>query len=314
MGRLSAFMRLSAFILGAAAGGGFPQWNCNCDVCRLAWAGDPRVKPRTQTSIAVTSGPNGSSSVVDSRFVLINASPDLRQQIIATPALQPRGLRMSPIAAVVLTGGEVDQTAGLLTLRERGPFGLYGTDGTLSTLAANTIFSVLGADVVPRRAIRPGAAFGLPGGIEAELFLVPGKAPLYLEGDHPALEAETDANVGIELRARGARLVFIPGAAKLTPAIASRLAEADVVLFDGTLFSDDEMITARAGAKTGRRMGHMPVGGPDGTLAALAGLSRRRILIHINNTNPILIEGSPQRRAVEAAGFEVAEDGMRIEL
>ncbi len=314
MGRLSAFMSLTAFILGAAAGGGFPQWNCNCDVCRLAWAGDPRVKPRTQTSIAVTSGRNDSSSVTDSPFVLINASPDLRQQIIATPALQPRGLRMSPIAAVVLTGGEVDQTAGLLTLRERGPFGLYGTQGTLSTLAANTIFSVLAADVVPRRAIRPGAAFALPGGIEAELFLVPGKAPLYLEGDNPDLEAETDANVGIELRADGARLVFIPGAAKLTPAIASRLAAADVVLFDGTLFSDDEMIAARAGAKTGRRMGHMPVGGPDGTLAALAGLARRRILIHINNTNPILIEGSPQRRAVEAAGFEVAEDGMRIEL
>ena len=314
MGRLSAFMSLTAFILGAAAGGGFPQWNCNCDVCRLAWAGDPRVKPRTQTSIAVTSGRNDSSSVTDSPFVLINASPDLRQQIIATPALQPRGLRMSPIAAVVLTGGEVDQTAGLLTLRERGPFGLYGTQGTLSTLAANTIFSVLAADVVPRRAIRPGAAFGLPGGIEAELFFVPGKAPLYLESDNPDLEAETDANVGIELRADGARLVFIPGAAKLTPAIASRLAAADVVLFDGTLFSDDEMIAAGAGAKTGRRMGHMPVGGPDGTLAALAGLARRRILIHINNTNPILIEGSPQRRAVEAAGFEVAEDGMRIEL
>jgi len=331
--------RLSAFILGAAAGGGFPQWNCNCDVCRLAWAGDPRVKPRTQTSIAVRGGPNGSSpppyppphphpalprlrgrvkGAGEGRegapFVLINASPDLRQQIIATPALQPRGLRMSPIAAVVLTGGEVDQTAGLLTLRERGPFGLYGTEGTLETLAANSIFSVLGADVVSRHAIRTGASFALPGGIEAELFVVPGKAPLYLEGDNPQLEAETDANVGIELRAHGARLVFIPGAAKLTAAIASRLAEADVVLYDGTLFSDDEMIAAGTGAKTGRRMGHMPVGGPDGTLAALAGLARRRILIHINNTNPILIEGSPQRRAVEAAGFEVAEDGIRIEL
>jgi pyrroloquinoline quinone biosynthesis protein B len=323
MGRLSAFMSLTAFILGAAAGGGFPQWNCNCDVCRLAWAGDPRVKPRTQASIAVTSGSNGPSPYPPlhagegregGSFVLINASPDLRQQIIATPALQPRGLRMSPIAAVVLTGGEVDQTAGLLTLRERGSFGLYGTEGTLSTLAANSIFSVLGPDVVPRQAIQPGDAFALPGGIEAELFRVPGKAPLYLEGDNPDLEAETDANVGIELRADGARLVFIPGAAKLTPAIASRLAEADVVLFDGTLFADDEMIAARAGAKTGRRMGHMPVDGPDGTLAALAGLARRRILIHINNTNPILIEGSPQRRAVEAAGFEVAEDGMRIEL
>jgi len=308
--------RLSVFILGSAAGGGFPQWNCNCDVCRRAWAGDPRVKPRTQASIAVTAGAslNGPSSSSGAPFILINASPDLRQQIIATPALQPYGLRKSPIAAVVLTGGEVDQTAGLLTLREHGPFGLYGTAATLSTLAANSIFNVLAADVVSRHTVKSGVPFRLPGGIEAELLLVPGKAPLYLEGDNPELDAETEANVGIEVRAEGARLVFIPGAAKLTPAIAARLRDADVVLFDGTLFSDDEMIAAGAGAKTGRRMGHMPVGGPDGTLAALAGLARRRVLIHINNTNPILIDGSPQRRAVEAAGFEVAEDGMRIEL
>ena len=305
--------RLSTFVLGAAAGGGFPQWNCNCDVCKLAWAGDPRVKPRTQASIAVTTGPNGSVDGV-SPFVLVNASPDLRQQIMATPALQPRGLRTSPIAAVVLTGGEIDQTAGLLTLRERGPFGLFGTAGTLETLATNSMFSALAADVVPRTPVQPGVPFKLPGGIEGEMFIVPGKVPLYLEGDNPELEAETEANAGIELRADGARVVFIPGAARLTPAIAERLADADVVLFDGTLFSDDEMIAAKAGVKTGRRMGHMPVGGPDGTLSALAGLARRRILIHINNTNPILIDGSPQRRIVEAAGFEVAEDGMRIEL
>jgi pyrroloquinoline quinone biosynthesis protein B len=305
--------RLSTFILGAAAGGGFPQWNCNCDVCKLAWAGDPRVKPRTQASIAVTTGFNGSADGVPP-FVLVNASPDLRQQIIATPALQPRGLRTSPIAAVVLTGGEIDQTAGLLTLRERGPFGLYGTPGTLETLASNSMFSALSPDVVPRNAVKADVPFNLPGGIEADMFLVPGKVPLYLEGDNPELEAETEANVGIELRANGARVVFIPGAARLTPAMAERLADADVVLFDGTLFDDDEMLAAGTGVKTGRRMGHMPVGGPDGTLKALAGLAKRRILIHINNTNPILIEGSPQRRAVEAAGFEVAEDGMRIEL
>ena len=306
--------RLSAFILGSAAGGGLPQWNCNCNVCRLVRAGDPRVKPRTQASIAVTAGAAPNVPSFASPFVLVNASPDLRQQIIATPALWPRGLRTSPIAAVVLTGGEVDQTAGLLTLRERGPFGLYGTSGTLSTLAANSIFSVLAADVVSRHVVKSGAPFRLPGGIEAELFLVPGKAPLYREGDSPELDAETDANVGIEVRAENARLIFIPGAAKVTPAITMRLADADVVLFDGTLFSDDEMIAAGAGVKTGRRMGHMPLAGPEGTLATLAGLARRRILIHINNTNPILIEGSPQRRAVEAAGFEVAEDGMRIEL
>jgi pyrroloquinoline quinone biosynthesis protein B len=310
--------RLSTFILGAAAGGGFPQWNCNCDVCRLAWAGDPRVKPRTQASIAVTTGavatgPDGSADGIPP-FVLVNASPDLRQQIMATPALQPRGLRTSPIAAVVLTGGEIDQTAGLLTLRERGPFGLFGTAGTLETLASNSMFSALAADVVPRSAVKPGVPFRLPGGVEGEMFLVPGKAPLYLEGDNPELAAETEANVGIELRAGGARVVFIPGAAKLTPAMAERLADADVVFFDGTLFDDDEMLRAKTGVKTGRRMGHMPVGGPDGTLKALSGLAKRRILIHINNTNPILIDGSPQRRTVEAAGFEVAEDGMRIEL
>ena len=305
--------RLSTFVLGASAGGGFPQWNCNCGVCKLAWAGDPRVKPRTQASIAVTAGPDGSPDGI-SPYILLNASPDLRQQIMATPALHPRGLRTSPIAAVVLTGGEIDQTAGLFTLRESGAFGLYGTPETLETLAANSIFTALRADVVPRKAVVPGTAFDLPGGIEGELFIVPGKVPLYLEGDNLDLEAETEANVGIELRANGARLVFIPGAAKLTPAIVGRLRDADVVFFDGTLFDDDEMIVANTGWKTGRRMGHMPVGGANGTLKALSGLARRRVLIHINNTNPILIEGSPQRREVEAAGFEVAEDGMRIEL
>jgi pyrroloquinoline quinone biosynthesis protein B len=299
--------RLSLIVLGSAAGGGVPQWNCACDVCRLAWDGDPRVKPRTQASLAVTTGSLQS-------FVLINASPDLRTQILATPSLQPHGLRDSPIAAVVLTGGEVDQTAGLLTLRERGAFSLFGTETTLKTLAGNSIFDVLAPEVVTRKEILPGTFFRLPNGIEAELFLVPGKPPLYLEDDAPELDAETEANVGIELRAEGARLVFIPSAAKLTDAIAQRLRDADAVLFDGTLFDDDEMIASGAGTKTGRRMGHMPVGGSDGTLVALAGLARRRILIHINNTNPILIEGSPQRRAVEAAGFEVAEDGMRIEL
>lgn len=299
--------RLSLVVLGSAAGGGFPQWNCACDVCRLAWDGDPRVKRRTQASLAITTGSLQS-------FVLVNASPDLRTQILATPSLQPRGLRDSPIEAMVLTGAEVDQTAGLLTLRERGAFSLFGTETTLKTLAGNSIFDVLAPEVVTRKVIRPGAYFHLPNGIEAELFLVPGKAPLYLEDDDPELAAETEANVGIELRADGARLMFIPGAAKLTDAIAQRLGDADVVLFDGTLFDDDEMIASGTGTKTGRRMGHMPVGGADGTLVALAGLARRRILIHINNTNPILIEGSPQRRAVEAAGFEVAEDGMRIEL
>jgi pyrroloquinoline quinone biosynthesis protein B len=269
------------------------------------------VKPRTQASLAVTAD---DPDAPGARFILVNASPDLRQQILSTPALQPRALRDSPIAAVVLTGAEVDQTAGLLTLRERGSFTLHATEATLGILAANSIFGVLAPDVVERRPVRAGERFALPGGLEAELFLVPGKAPLYLEGATPALAAETEANVGLEIACGDKRLVFIPGAAKLTPAIIARVRDADVMLFDGTLYDDDEMIAAGAGTKTGRRMGHMPVGGPDGTLAALEGMARRRILIHINNTNPILIEDSPERRAVEKAGFEVAEDGMRIAL
>ncbi len=304
--------RLTAIVLGAAAGGGFPQWNCRCPVCRLAWAGDRRVKPRTQASLAV--------SADGEHWVLLNASPDLRAQVQATLALQPRcgacghEVRGSPIAAVVLTGAEVDQTAGLLTLRERQEFAVLATAETLAALAANPIFRVLAADLVTRQVVARDEPFALPGGIQAELFAVPGKVALYLEGENPALDTETDANVGIELCCGDRRLVYVPGAAGVTAAVRARLARADVVLFDGTLFCDDEMMATGSGTKTGRRMGHMPLAGDDGTLAALASLPGRRILIHINNTNPILIEGSAERRQVEAAGFEIAEDGMEIVL
>lgn len=299
--------RLTAIVLGAAAGGGFPQWNCQCPVCRLAWTGDRRVKPRTQASLAVTAD--------GEHWILLNASPDLRAQLLATPALQPRpGARGSPISAVVLTGAEVDQVAGLLTLRERQGFTVFATADTLAALAANPIFGVLAADLVAREAVAPDQSFSLPGGLDAELFAVPGKVALYLEGDDPALAAETGANVGVELVCGARRLVYVPGAAGVTAALRARLARADVVLFDGTLFVDDEMISTGTGSKTGRRMGHMPVDGEDGALAALAGLRARCILTHINNTNPILIEGSVERRKVEDAGIEIAEDGMEIVL
>ena len=299
--------RLTAIVLGAAAGGGFPQWNCRCDVCRLAWDGDPRVSARTQASLAV--------SADGERWTLLNAAPDLRAQLAATPALHPLGaLRASPVAAVVLTGAEVDQTAGLLNLRERQPFMLAATADTLGILGTNSMFDVLAPDVVTRRAIEIGQPFVLPGGLTAELFVVPGKVPLYLERGTPQIAAETGANVGIEISADGARLCFVPGAAAVPDALRARLERADVVLFDGTLFADDEMIAAGTGEKTGRRMGHMPIDGADGSLRALDGLGKRRIYIHINNTNPILIDGSPQRRAVEAAGWEVAADGLEISL
>jgi len=298
--------RLSAIVLGSAAGGGYPQWNCRCAVCRLAWDRDPRVVARTQASLAV--------SAEGAHWTLINASPDLRAQLAATPALHPRELRGSPIEAVVLTGGEIDQTAGLLSLRERQPFTLMGTEQTLSALADNPMFCALAADVVTRRAIAPGTPFMLAGGLSAELFMVPGKVPLYLEQGTPETSVESGANVGIEIKADDATLMFIPGAAAVTPALRKRLSRADAILFDGTLFTDDEMIKSGTGEKTGRRMGHMPIDGADGSLAALAGLGKRRIYIHINNTNPILIDGSPGRRSVEAAGWQVAVDGLEITL
>ncbi len=299
--------RLTAIVLGAAAGGGYPQWNCFCPVCRLAWDGDARVKPRTQASLAV--------SADQRHWVLLNATPDLRQQIAVTDDLRPTSaIRGSPIAAVLLTGAEVDQTAGLLTLRERQPFALHATAETLSVIAANNIFDVLAPDVVTRRPCSLDDRLSLPGGVSAELFAVPGKVPLYLEGDSPETAATTGANVGIDISADGARLVFVPGCAEISPALWNRLSRADVVFFDGTLFTDDEMIETKTGTKTGRRMGHMPIDGPGGSLAALAKLGARRIFIHINNTNPVLVSGSPQRRKAEAAGWEIAEDGQRIVL
>jgi pyrroloquinoline quinone biosynthesis protein B len=303
--------RLAAIVLGAAAGGGFPQWNCRCAVCRLAWAGDKRVKPRTQASLAV--------SADGEHWILLNASPDLRAQIQANQNLQPRGqahdnARGSPIAAVVLTGAEIDQTAGLFSLRERSPFTLCATAATLAAIADNPMFAALAPDMVARRAVVPGERFALGHGIEAELFIVPGKVPLYLEGDDPDTASESAANVGIEISSGTARLAFVPGAAAITQAVMQRLERADVVFFDGTLFRDDEMIATGTGTKTGRRMGHMPLDGPDGSLVALDGLRARRIFVHINNTNPILIEGSPERERVTAAGWEIAEDGLEVKL
>jgi pyrroloquinoline quinone biosynthesis protein B len=299
--------QLTAIVLGAAAGGGVPQWNCRCDVCRLAWSGDPRVKSRTQASLAV--------SADNEHWALLNASPDLRAQIQANPDLHPRGdKRGSPIGAVLLTGAEIDQTAGLLNLRERSAFTLHGTAASLAAIADNPMFSALAPDVVTRRALMPGQRFMLVSGIEAELFLVPGKVPLYLEGDDPDTASESAANVGVEIAAGAARLVYVPGAAAVTQAMRQRFEMADVVMFDGTMLTDDEMIRSGTGTKTGRRMGHMPLEGPEGSLTALAGLRARRILVHINNTNPILIDGSPERRRIESAGWEVAEDGLKVVL
>ena len=299
--------RLTAIVLGSAAGGGFPQWNCRCPVCRLAWAGDRRVKPRTQASLAITA--NGED------WLLINASPDLPDQLRRSPSLHPRGeTRGSPIKAVLLTGAEIDQVAGLLSLRERQAFTLCASSETLAVLEDNSVFGVLAPDVVQRQTVALGQPCVLPGGLQAELFAVPGKVPLYLEGENPETMSESAGTVGVELSANGARLIYIPGAAAVTPVMRERMARADVVLFDGTLFRDDEMIATNTGTKTGRRMGHMSIDGPDGSLNALKDLQTRRIYIHINNTNPILVEGSPERMHVISQGWDIAEDGLEIAL
>ena len=296
-------------VLGAAAGGGFPQWNSACPVGQRAWQGDPQAQWRSQCSLAV--------SVDGEVWALLNAAPDLRQQILATPALHPRiAPRHSPIQAVALTNGDVDHIAGLLCLRESQPLTLFASGAILEILARNPIFNVLSQTYVKRKRLTLEQPAAILPGLRAVPFAVPGKVALYLEDETPAVGALTEDTIGLELHSEsGARACFVPGCAAVTPALAERLDGADLLFFDGTLWTDDEMIRSRAGLKTGRRMGHISVSGPDGSLAALREVALgRRIYLHINNTNPILLEDSPERAVVAAAGWEVAFDGMEVSL
>lgn len=308
---------MQILVLGSAAGGGFPQWNCNCANCRRARAGDPAAPSRTQSSLAV--------SADGERWLLLNASPDLRQQIGANPALHPRrGARHSPISAVVLSNGDVDHVAGLLTLRENQPLVVYGSERIQTTLRENTVFNVLNPAVVARRnlaldeALAVTAFDGAGLGLQVTAFAVPGKVALYMENDKagPGFGTQSGDTIGLEIRAdEKRRFFYLPACASLSPELVARLRGAPLVFFDGTLWQDDEMISMGVGTKTGRRMGHMSIGGEDGSLAAFAALGvQRRIFVHINNTNPILIAGSPERLQVEAAGWEVAYDGMETRL
>ncbi|WP_419899184.1 pyrroloquinoline quinone biosynthesis protein PqqB [Roseomonas sp. USHLN139] len=308
---------IHALVLGAAAGGGFPQWNSNAEACNRARAGDPAALPRHQASLAV--------SADGERWFIINAAPDLRQQIAENRALQPRhGLRSTPIAGVLLTGGEVDGIAGLLTLRERQPLRLMATPEVLGLLDANPIFEVLNRAIVPREAVPLEQWFplrdaeGAESGLRALLFPVPGKVPLFMEAAADgtlALDGEEGGTVGVAIGDGERVLFYIPGCAAMTPALAARLRGAELVLFDGTLWRDDEMITAGLGPKTGQRMGHISATGPAGALRAFEGLGvARKIFVHINNSNPVLLADSPERAVAAAAGWEVARDGMEILL
>jgi pyrroloquinoline quinone biosynthesis protein B len=305
-----------AVVLGSAAGGGFPQWNSNAPACRRARQGDASARARSQASLAVSAN--------NKDWFVLNASPDLRLQIEATPHLHSReGLRSSPITGVVLTGGDVDAIAGLLNLRERHRFTVYGPSRVLAILAANPIFDVLGPDCVRRVELPLDQGIELPGssgpsGLAVVALTVPGKVPLYLEttGQDPGLSEDGDA-VGLEVIETATRksFFFIPGCAAMTERLRHRLAGSALVFFDGTLWRDDEMIRLAVGSKTGRRMGHMSMSGDDGTIAAFRDLGiGRRIFVHINNSNPVLLDDAPERHIANAAGWEIAYDGMEVTL
>ncbi|APZ50643.1 pyrroloquinoline quinone biosynthesis protein PqqB [Salipiger abyssi] len=296
-------MTFRARILGAAAGGGLPQWNCGCANCNAARAGE--IPAQTQSSLAVSA--NG----VD--WAVLNASPDIRAQFAATPELHPTGLREMPLCSVLLTNGDIDHVAGLLTLREMQAFTLYATPGIHEVLAANPIFSALNPEVVTRADVALDSPAEIAPGLTATLFAVPGKVPLYLEGEEVQTDLMGEQTVGVELKAGADTAYYIPGCARLDDTLRDRLSGATLVFFDGTLWRDDEMVRAGLGQKTGKRMGHMSMSGPDGSIAAFAGLDiGRKVFVHMNNTNPVLRPGSEERRQAEAAGWTIGQDGMEV--
>jgi pyrroloquinoline quinone biosynthesis protein B len=274
----------------------------------LARTGESRVLPRTQSSLAVSA--DGDS------WLLINASPDLLRQFASTAELHPRlSLRDTPIAAVLVTNGDVDHVAGLLSLRESQSFVLHATGRVLDMLAANPIFDVLSPRFVTRTAVRLGVPFRPMRDLTVTLFPVPGKVPLWLEDGEPEIGEVGEATAGVMIEGGGRRLAYIPGCATVTDEVRARIDGVDVLMFDGTVHEDDDLVRAGVGEKTGRRMGHMPMSGASGSIAALADARiGRRVFVHINNTNPVLVEDSPERREVEQAGWTVAYDGMAITL
>ncbi|MCI0467413.1 MAG: pyrroloquinoline quinone biosynthesis protein PqqB [Beijerinckiaceae bacterium] len=292
-------------VLGSAAGGGFPQWNCACPVCQLAWKGDARVKPRSQSSLAV--------SADGERWLLLNASPDLRQQIIASPNLRPRGgFRHSPIRAVFLTNADVDHLAGLLTLREQQSFALFGSKATLAQASAG-VFEVLNKDLVSAHAVDFDRPVDTGIGLSVTAFAVPGKVPLYLESGAVEIGIEGESTAGLEIGDGSKSFFYVPGCAKINDGLKKRFRGANLLFFDGTTYTDDEMVVLGLSKKTAWRMGHVAMSGENGSLNLLASCEiSRKIYVHINNTNPVLIEDSPQRAAVASAGWDVAYDGMEL--
>lgn len=290
-------------VLGSAAGGGFPQWNCNCGVCASARAGEAR--PRTQSSIALRSGTDP--------WVLVNASPDLRQQLAELPVDRSGALRSTPIGAVILTDAEIDHTAGLLLLRESSaPLVVYCTEEVRHALTDHyPVLPMLERYCGVRwEPLVPGQVTAIAGtALTVEPFVTGGDAPLYM-GD-----ADGPSAIGLTVRAPdGGTLSYAPAIPELDAELVARLAASDCVLADGTFWTEDELVALGLSSRDSWAMGHAPLTGAGGTLEALSALDARTILVHINNTNPVLLERSPQRALAEAHGVEVALDGLEVEL
>jgi pyrroloquinoline quinone biosynthesis protein B len=295
-------------ILGAAAGGGYPQWNCYCGVCLAARAGPERARPRTQSSLAFRAPGRP--------WYLVNASPDLRQQIADLPLDHAGGgrLRATPFAAILLTDAEIDHTAGLLLMRESDrPLRVYSTRPACEALSRHypvlTILSrYCGVEWGP---LEPGEPLVLDDDFEVEPFATGGDPPLYAGDDLPEL-----VSVGLTIRDRktGGVLTYAPALETIDAVVAERLSSSDCAAVDGTFWERDELVSLGLAERDALAMGHMPISGPSGSMAALAGLEARTIFVHINNTNPILLEDSPERSIVARSGIDVAWDGMEVTL
>jgi len=302
-------------VLGSAAGGGFPQWNCGCPNCRGVRSGDLRATARTQECVAV--------SADGDRWFLLNCSPEIRQQIESFPPLHPRGPRHSPIAAILLTNGDLDHCLGLLSLRESHPLVVYATDRLRrGFIDGNVLYRTLDRfpGQVTWRALELGREAeladveGRPAGLLVEAVAVPGKLPIHLETG-AAPDPADSVGFRIRERATGRVLAYLSGVGAVSDAVRRAVEGADCVFFDGTFWSADELPGLGLGTKRAEDMAHLPIGGPEGSLARLNGVAaRRRIFIHLNNTNPLLRDDSPERAHVEAAGWEVARDGMEVRI
>lgn len=296
---------LRALVLGAAAGGGLPQWNCGCENCNAARDLNNPLSPQTQSSLAVSN--DGED------WALFNASPDIRNQLADNPALHPRERRHTPIKSILLTNGDIDHICGLLILREKQPFTVFLTSEIAKVINDNPIFSALDRDLVSFVEIGLDSPFQILDGVTATLFSVPGKVPLFLEKGEVVTDLEGEQTVGVQVTSGSREFFYIPGCAKLTETIKDRLRGCSLVFFDGTVYEDKEMVKAAVGKKTGARMGHMAMSGPDGSIAGFSDLAvARKIYIHINNTNPVWRRETSERLAVESAGWEIGYDGMEV--